>query len=97
MTKLDAMLTGEEEIDSRLREAFELGVRHGAAADRDNIQRSARIDQTTRLLIAVMRSQGIDLEKALSDFNIPKKERDTYRRIITKRPTKQKSACVNNR
>lgn len=86
---LGDLLTGQEEIDAKLYQAFELGVNHGAV-DRDSIQRSARIDQTTRLLTAIMRSQGIDLEQAMSDFNIPKKERDTYRRIITKRQPKKK-------
>ena len=83
------LLTGENEIDSKLRLAFELGTRHGAASDRDSIQLSARIDQTTRLLNPLMRTQKIDLEHAMKYFCIPRKERDTYRRIITKRIPKK--------
>uniref|UniRef100_UPI004055D3CD hypothetical protein n=1 Tax=Acetatifactor sp. TaxID=1872090 RepID=UPI004055D3CD len=88
---LAELLTGVKEIDAKLYQAFELGIRHGSV-DQNSIQRSARIDQTTRLLTALMRTQSIDLERAMACFCIPRKERDTYRRIITKRISRHKSA-----
>ena len=95
-TVLAALLTGKEETDHKLRQAFELGIRHGTAIDRKNIQTFTRIDQTTRLLVALMRTQHIDLEQALGIFSIPQKERDTYRRIISKRQPKQTKTVAAN-
>ncbi|MBP3673484.1 MAG: hypothetical protein J6J18_06615 [Oscillospiraceae bacterium] len=93
---LATLLTGEVETDHKLRQAFDLGLRHGEAADRKNLQLYARIEQTTRLLTALMRAQNIDLEQAMDIFCIPRKEKDTYRRIITKRQPRRPKTAAND-
>ncbi len=75
-------LVTDAEMDNRLRKAFELGIRHGAAADRESIKRSAQTDQVTRLLIVLMRRQHIDLEQAMATFELSKDDRKMYRLII---------------
>lgn len=87
---LEKLFTGEKEFDDRLRKAFELGIRHGQAADREAVQRSARVDQTTRMLITVMRRQNIDLEQAMALFELSRDDREMYRRIIGSRKTKNR-------
>ncbi len=88
---LENLFTGDREVDDKLRQAFNLGIRHGEATDRESIARSSRIDQTTRMLIALIRTQHIDLEKAMSWFDIPKKDREIYRRIINQRSEKKRT------
>lgn len=80
---IDELLTGSEETDSRIRDAYELGLQLGRAVDRDNLQRCAKIDTTRKLLATLMRSQSIDLQKAMVTLQIPKAERKTYARIFT--------------
>lgn len=87
---LESVLTGDTEVDNRLRQAFELGIRHGQASDREVIKRSAQIDQVTRLLVTLMRRQQIDLEQAMATFELSKDDREMYRRIINTRKPKQK-------
>lgn len=87
---LSALLTGNDEIDNRLRQAFNLGIRNGQATDRDNVARSSKIDTTTRLLIAFIRTQKINLEDAMTAFDLPKADREIYRRIITQRKPKSR-------
>ncbi len=79
---LAELLTDDADMDNRLRKAFELGIRHGAAADRESIKRSAQTDQVTRLLIVLMRRQHIDLEQAMAIFELSKDDRKMYRLII---------------
>ena len=87
---LGSLLTGNDEIDNRLRQAFNLGIRHGEATDRDNVARSSKIDTTTRLLIAYIRIQRTTLEDAMAMFDIPKADREIYRRIINQRKSKKR-------
>ena len=79
---LAELLTDDADMDNRLRKAFELGIRHGGAADRESIKRSAQTDQVTRLLIVLMRRQHIDLEQAMAVFELSKDDRKMYRLII---------------
>ena len=79
---LAELLTGDPDMDRRLRRAFGLGIRHGEAADRESIKRSAQTDQVTRLLIVLMRRQHIDLEQAMAIFELSKDDRKMYRLII---------------
>lgn len=85
---LESLLTGDQEQDDRLRQAFALGIRHGQAADRDNLQNICRIDQTTRILVTLMRTQEMDLDTAMSALEISKHDKEIYRRIINKRAIK---------
>lgn len=85
---ISTLLTGTEEIDNRLRQAFAIGIQHGQATDRDNVARSSKIDTTTRLLIAFIRTQKISLEEAMTAFDLPKADREIYRRIISQRKPK---------
>lgn len=85
---LESVLTGDPEIDNRLRQAYELGIRHGQASDREVIKRSAQIDQVTRLLVTLMRRQHLDLEQAMAIFELSKDDKEMYRRIIGCRKSK---------
>ena len=86
---LAALLTGEEETDHKLRQAFELGLRHGRVADRKSIQRSAEIDATKQILLTLMRVQQLDLAAALATLQIPRKERETYVKLLSNREKQQ--------
>ena len=90
-TQLTELLTGNEEHDTRLRVAFDLGLRQGRAVDRANLQRAAQIEATRHLLAALMRAQKIDLQTAMITLSIPKKERKTYVKIFAEK-ARQKQA-----
>lgn len=89
MTKIDMilsdLLTGNEDIDAKLRAAFDLGVRHGEDADRTSIAKSTQITTTHKILSTLMRVQRINLETAMTMLQIPKKEREIYRKIFGNR------------
>lgn len=87
---LEDLLTGDQEQDDRLRRAFALGLQHGQAADRESVKRAAQTDQVTRLLITLMRRQQIDLERAMSIFELSRDDRAMYRKIIEGRKPKQR-------
>lgn len=87
---LESLLTGDQEQDNRLRKAFDLGIRHGQASDREVIKRAAQIDQVTRLLVTLMRRQHLDLEQAMAIFELSRDDREMYRRIIGGRKLKQR-------
>lgn len=88
---LEPLFIGEKDFDDRLRKAFELGIRHGQAADRESVKRAAQTDQVTRMLITLMRRQEIDLEQAMAVFELSRDDREMYRRIIGGRKTKQRN------
>lgn len=90
-TALADLLTGDAGMDAKLREAFALGIRHGQAADRKSIQRSAEIDVTRRLLTTLMRVQHLDLEAALVTLQIPRAERKTYAKIFAHRESQRQA------
>ncbi len=87
---LESVLTGDTEVDNRLRQAYELGIRHGQASDREVIKRAAQIDQVTRLLVTLMRRQHLDLEQAMALFELSRDDREMYRRIIGSRKPKRR-------
>lgn len=89
-TSLAGLLTGCEEIDSKIRNAFSLGIRHGQEADRKNIQRSAEINVTRRILATLMRVQRLDLHAAMVTLQIPRKERETYVKIFAHKEMQRK-------
>lgn len=82
------LLTGSEDTDHRIQTAYEMGLRQGRIEDRKNLQRSAQIDTTRRLLAALMRTQGIDLQTAMITLQIPKADRKTYIRIFANKQKK---------
>ena len=82
---LAELLTGFEDADSRIRAAFDLGLRRGKALDREGIQRNAHIQATRKLLNSLMNTQGMDLQKAMIALQIPKAERKTYEKIFSAR------------
>lgn len=84
-TYLAELLTGDEIFDARLRKAFELGIRHGQAADRDGLKRSAQIETTKKLLLTLVRVQRIDLNSAMTMLQIPKKDRAIYSKLFAVR------------
>lgn len=84
-TQLTTLLTGNEELDTQLRAAFELGFRQGRAVDRENLKRAAQIEATKHLLAALMRAQRLDLQTAMVTLAIPKKERKTYVKIFAEK------------
>ncbi|MBQ9168531.1 MAG: hypothetical protein IJX67_09020 [Oscillospiraceae bacterium] len=90
-TQLAGLLTGNEEHDIQLQAAYELGLRQGRAVDRANLQRSAKIEATKRLLAALMRAQRLDLQTAMVTLAIPRKERKTYTKIFAEK-ARQKQA-----
>ena len=81
-TVLAGLLTGDEATDSRITEAFRLGIRHGTASDRQSIQRSAKIEATRRILGTLMNTQHIDLDAAMVMLQIPRAERKTYIKLF---------------
>ncbi len=86
---LEGLLTGDPDQDNRLRKAFERGIRHGQASDREAVQRTAQIDQTTRLLVKLMRNRNLDLEQAMTVFELSRDDKQMYRRIIGGRQAKK--------
>lgn len=84
------LLTGQADTDAKLLAAYELGIQHGEDADRNSIQRGAQIDTTLRILVILMRQLEKDLEEVMTILQIPKGDRDIYRKILGKRKTKGK-------
>lgn len=80
---LAGLLTGIEETDSLLRQAFELGIRHGQEAGRKSCQKSMQIETTRRLIATLMRTQHLDLETAMATLELPRKDRKIYRKIFS--------------
>lgn len=93
-TILAELLTGVEATDRRITEAFRLGIRHGAAADRQGIQRSTKIEVTRRILGTLMRTQHIDLDEAMVLLQIPRAERKTYIKLFA---NKERQRQVGNK
>ena len=93
-TQLTGLLTGNEEHDTQLRAAYELGLRQGRAVDRANLQRSAEIEATKRLLAALMRAQRLDLQTAMVTLAIPKKDRKTYTKIFAEKARQKQALCT---
>ncbi len=87
---LEPLFIGVKEFDDRLRQAFALGIRYGQATDRENLQNICRIEQTTRILATLMRTQKMDLDSSMSALEIPKQDKDLYRRIFNGRSCKAK-------
>ncbi len=85
--QLEALLTGYPELDRRIREAFEAGRKLGMAEDRENVKKTVRLDTTKKILLQTMGQQHISLDQAMTQLNIPHKERKTYAALLkTKRP-----------
>ena len=84
------LLTGQADTDAKLLAAYELGIQHGEDADRNSIQRGAQIDTTLRILVILMRQLEKDLEEVMAILQIPKGDRDIYRKILGKRKPKGK-------
>lgn len=82
------LLTGQADTDAKLLAAYELGIQHGEDADRTSIQRGAQIDTTLRILVILMRQLEKDLEEVMAVLQIPKGDRDIYRKILGKRKPK---------
>lgn len=80
---LSELLTGAETTDARIREAFLLGIRHGAAADRQGIRRSAQLETTRHLIAILMRAQHLDLETAMVTLQIPRSDRKTLVKLFS--------------
>lgn len=72
-----ARLTGDAETDARLKEVAQLCFRSG----RDEGRRIERHETTLDHLRCLVRS-GIELEQAMQLFGLPKKDRNTYRKIF---------------
>lgn len=71
------LLTGKPEIDELLKQAAQLGFQAGREDGRQIEQRNQTLDH----LRCLVRS-GMDLERAMVLFQLPKKERNTYRKIF---------------
>ena len=84
------LLTGQADTDAKLLAAYELGIQHGEDADRNSIQRGAQIDTTLRIMVILMRQLEKDLEGLMAILQIPKGDRDIYRKILGKRKPKGK-------
>ena len=84
------LLTGQADTDAKLLAAYELGIQHGEDADRNSIQRGAQIDTTLRIMVILMRQLEKDLEEVMAVLQIPKGDRDIYRKILGKRKPKGK-------
>lgn len=84
------LLTGQADTDAKLLAAYELGIQHGEDADRNSIQRGAQIDTTLRILVILMRQLEKDLEEVMVLLQIPKQDRDIYRKVLGKRKPKGK-------
>ena len=84
------LLTGQADTDAKLLAAYELGIQHGEDADRNSIQRGAQIDTTLRIMVILMRQMEKDLEEVMAVLQIPKGDRDIYRKILGKRKPKGK-------
>lgn len=84
------LLTGQADTDAKLLAAYELGIQHGEDADRTSIQRGAQIDTTLRIMVILMRQLEKDLEEVMAILQIPKGDRDIYRKILGKRKPKGK-------
>ena len=84
------LLTGQADTDTKLLAAYELGIQHGEDADRNSIQRGAQIDTTLRIMVILMRQLEKDLEEVMAILEIPKGDRDIYRKILGKRKPKGK-------
>lgn len=82
------LLTGQADTDAKLLAAYELGIQHGEDADRNSIQRGAQIDTTLRIMVILMRQLEKDLEEIMAILEIPKGDRDIYRKILGKRKPK---------
>ena len=87
-TILCSLLTGEEEWDNRICQAFDLGIRHGQAADRVSIVKSTRIDTMTKILVTLMRTQNMDLDQAMRALELSKADREIFQHILDLRPQK---------
>lgn len=86
---ISELLTGKEEIDLLIRNAYDLGMRHGKVLDRESLRRNVQVDTTKRLLKSLMCTQGIDLQTALIKLRIPKAERKTYVKIFVSKQNKK--------
>ena len=84
------LLTGQADTDAKLLAAYELGIQHGEDADRTSIRRGAQIDTTLRIMVILMRQLEKDLEEVMAVLQIPKGDRDIYRKILGKRKPKGK-------
>ena len=96
---LAGLITGNEDIDNALRQAFSLGVRHGQATDKKCDHRSIQLNVTQQILATLMRVQHLDLEAAMATLQIPKSDRKTYKKLFaTKERQRQARAkkCVSN-
>lgn len=76
--QLEALLTGNSELDRLIREAFEAGRKLGMTEDREGLKNTVRIETTKKLLLQIMCQQRITLEQAMAQLNIPRKERKAY-------------------
>ncbi len=84
--QLEALLTGNPEMDRRIREAFAAGRKLGKAEDREGLKNAVRIETTKKLLLQIMRQQHITLDQAMAMLCIPRKERKAYTALLqTKR------------
>ena len=79
---LTELLTGCEDTDRRIRAAFDLGFQQSKELDRDSIKLNTRIQTIRMALIALMTTQGMDLQTAMIALRIPRKERKTYIKIL---------------
>ena len=84
------LLTGQTDTDAKLLAAYKLGVQHGEDADRNSIQRGAQIDTTLRIMVILMRQLEKGLEEVMAILQLPKGDRDIYRKILGKRKPKGK-------
>lgn len=93
-TALAGLLTGNEDVDNSLRQAFSLGVRHGRASARKDFQRSIQIDVTRQILGTLMRVQQLDLETAMATLQISRSDRKTYVKLFA---NKERQRQIRNK
>lgn len=88
MTTLENILTGDTELDDKIRQAYDLGLKTGKINFFDNM----KTQLTTDHLWAVIRNLHVPLETTMVAFQIPRSERKQYRKIITTRLAQKEAA-----
>lgn len=82
---LNALLTGDSQIDVLIRAAYDLGSQRT-----QELLDMQRIDITTRTLQTLMREQQMSIQAAFEILQIPRKERLTYQKILAARAKQKK-------
>lgn len=87
---LEELLSGCQETDLLIRDAYELALRRGGELDRESLQRNVKIDTTRRLLVSLMATQNIDLQAAMKALRIPHADRKAFAKLLSE---KQKASA----